>query len=81
MCMCTPEPKLRDSDNDVLSQAWSMCKKQSRSVEIFYKNMDGDEILTKMHFPVNPDVSSVIVLLTVAIRVSFLSFSTRFEKK
>ena len=51
------EPKLRErDDDDVLLKAWSMCKKQSKSVEIFYKNMDGDKVLTRIHFPFNPAV-------------------------
>ena len=52
------EPK--DSDDDQKKQAivkaWQFCKRQSKSVEVFYKNMDGQKILTQVHFPFNPDV-------------------------
>ncbi len=40
-----------------LWEAWSYCKRQSKSVELFYKNMDGDKILTRVHFPFDPAVS------------------------
>ena len=54
------EPK-KGSNGDALYQAWQFCKKQSKSVEVFYRNMDGDKVLTRVHFPFNPDVSSSIV--------------------
>ncbi len=40
-----------------LWEAWSYCKRQSKSVELFYKNMDGDKILTRVRFPFDPAVS------------------------
>ena len=48
------EPKKEEGE---LYKAWEHCKRWSRSVEVFYKNMDGDKVLTKVHFPYNPDVS------------------------
>ena len=44
------------SEDDELHKAWALCKRHSKSVEIFYRNMDGDKVLTKIHFPFNPDV-------------------------
>ena len=44
------------SEDDELHKAWALCKRHSKSVEVFYRNMDGDKVLTKIHFPFNPDV-------------------------
>ena len=52
---CTAEPS-RGRDDDELHKAWALCKRHSKSVEVFYRNMDGDKVLTKIHFPFNPDV-------------------------
>ncbi len=52
------EPKVVEGH---LAEAWSYCKRQSKSIEVFYKNMDGDKILTRVHFPFDPDVSVCIV--------------------
>ena len=48
------EPK---EEKGELCEVWDYCKRWSRSVEVFYKNMDGDKVLTKVLFPFNPDVS------------------------
>lgn len=40
---------------------WDFCKNRSRSVEVFYRNMDGDKILTRLHFQFHPEVSIVCV--------------------
>ena len=56
MCvMCVTEPS-GGSEDDELYKAWALCKRHSKSVEVFYRNMDGDKVLTKIHFPFNPDV-------------------------
>ena len=39
------------------SVAWQFCKQHSKSIEIDYENMDGDKILTKVHFQYDPHVS------------------------
>lgn len=62
------EPKKaseEEDDDDVLNQAWALCKKQSKSVEVFYRNMDNEKVLTKIHFQFNPDVSFSSHTLTV----------------
>ena len=53
------------SDGGSLGEAWSFCKRRSKSVEVFYRNMDGDKILTKVHFPFDPDVSCLYIILYV----------------
>ena len=39
---------------------WEECKKSSKSVEVVYKNTDGEEILTKVNFKFDPRVSLYI---------------------
>ena len=46
-----------------IHDAWKFCKDHSRSVEVFYKNVDGDKVLTRVHFQFDPEVSTVCVLL------------------
>ena len=41
--------------------AWEFCKNRSRSVEVFYRNMDGDQILTRLHFQFHPEVNTLFV--------------------
>ena len=45
------EPKGGDAE-----KVWNFCKKRSKSIEVFYRNMDGDKVLTKVHFQFNPVV-------------------------
>ena len=40
---------------------WEECKKTSKSVEVVYKNDVGEEILTKVNFKFDPDVSLRII--------------------
>ena len=44
-----------------IHDAWKFCKDHSRSVEVFYKNTEGDKILTRVHFQFDPEVSTVCV--------------------
>ena len=47
----------KDPANDKpLCNAWKFCQKWSKSVEVLYKNMNGHQILTKVHFHYNPEV-------------------------
>ena len=39
-----------------LCDVWKFCKKWSKSVEVLYKNMNGHQILTRVHFHYNPKV-------------------------
>ena len=56
MCVYLAEPTGGSEDDD-LHKAWNLCKRHSKSVEVFYRNMDDEKVLTKIHFPFNPDVS------------------------
>ena len=38
-------------------KAFQYCQGRSKSIEINYKNMDGDKILTKVNFHLDPAVS------------------------
>lgn len=42
-----------DGYND---KAWKKCEKESKSVEVVYKNAEGEENLTRVHFRFNPKV-------------------------
>ena len=54
------EPKMeKEGTKSVTCKAWEFCQDHSRSVEVFYKNMDGDKILTRVHFQFDPEVSTV----------------------
>ena len=44
------------NDREKVHQVWEFCKSQSKSVEVLYKNMNGDKILTRIHFPIDPHV-------------------------
>ena len=46
-----------------IHEAWKYCKDHSRSVELYYRNMDGDKILTRVHFQFDPEVSTVCVFV------------------
>ena len=39
------------------NEAWQFCKQRSKSIEIDYENMDGEKVLTKVHFQYDPRVS------------------------
>lgn len=45
-----------DPNDKSLCDAWKFCQKWSKSVEVLYKNMNGHQILTKVHFHYNPEV-------------------------
>lgn len=44
-------------DNDEVKRIWQKCKNESKSVEVLYKNAEGEQILTKVHFQFSPEVS------------------------
>jgi hypothetical protein len=48
---CNQKDKSLCADN-----ALKFCQKWSKSVEVLYKNMNGHQILTKVHFHYNPEV-------------------------
>lgn len=50
--VCALEP---DGDDDVIS-VWRKCERESKCVEVVYKNTEEEEILTKVHFQFNPKV-------------------------
>ena len=52
----TPEDSNNPNDSKTPYEVWKFCKKQSKSVEVLYRNMDGQEILTRVHFHYNPEV-------------------------
>ena len=54
-----PKKESKEETKSVTCQAWEFCQDHSRSVEVFYKNMDGDKILTRVHFQSDPEVSTV----------------------
>ena len=37
--------------------AWKYCVDRSKSVEVLYENLDGEKILSRLHFHYQPDVS------------------------
>ena len=43
-------------------KAWNYCSDHSKSVEVLYKNLDGEKVLSKVHFRYDPAVSSLIKL-------------------
>ena len=45
-----------DSNDKSLCDAWKFCQKWSKSVEVLYKNTNGQQILTKVHFHYDPEV-------------------------
>ncbi len=52
--MPSPEPK-----DEEVKKAWNFCRKSSKSIEICYKNMKGEKILTRVHFQFDPVVKGV----------------------
>ena len=58
------EPREPDEDdeeeqqrNRKILEVWQHCSERSKSVEVLYDNLDGDKILSKVHFRYDPDVS------------------------
>ena len=45
----------QDGDEEV-KNVWEKCEKESKSVEIVYKNTEGEEVLTKVNFQFSPEV-------------------------
>lgn len=43
-------------EDDTLRRAFQFCHARSKSIEINYKNMDGEKILTKVNFQLDPSV-------------------------
>ena len=46
----------KDAAADV-HKAWEFCKHRSKSMEVFYRNMEDEKILTRVHFQFDPVVS------------------------
>ena len=46
-------------------EAWKYCMERSKSVEVLYENLDGEKVLSKVHFTYNPSVSTSIHLWLV----------------
>ena len=64
------EPKKETSNGTLTAwDAWEFCKDHSRSVEVFYRNMDGDKILTRVHFQFDPEVNTYSVWVCVCVCV------------
>ena len=49
----TDEPP---ENHDELCKAFQYCQVRSRAIEVNYENMDGDKILTRVNFQVDPAV-------------------------
>ena len=58
-----PKKETKEETHSEIYQAWDFCKERSRSVEVYYNNMDEVKILTRVHFQVDPVVSTVCVSL------------------
>ena len=57
------EPAEDDEDHQRKSEilkVWKYCCEQSRSVEVLYENLDGEKVLSKVHFQYDPDVSAAV---------------------
>ena len=50
------EPKQHESKETVFD-AWEHCRKQTRSIEVLYKNDQDQNVLAKVHFRVYDTVS------------------------
>ena len=58
LMVCVPlSPDKPPEDDTVLEKAFQYSEERSRSIEINYENMDGDKILTKVNFHMDPAVS------------------------
>ena len=55
MLVCTEVPPEEDKDVEV-SKAIEYCRPHSRSIEINYKNMDDEVMVTKVNFQFDPSV-------------------------
>ena len=63
----SPTEPVKEASAETLTawDAWEFCNSRSRSVEVFYRNMDGDKILTRVHFQFDPEVNTVCVHVCV----------------
>ena len=50
-----------DEEHKQKSEIWKYCSERSKSVEVLYENLDGEKVLSKVHFQCDPDVSAVYV--------------------
>ena len=60
MLITDPEKKKgveRSEQSEDHWEAWNYCLERSKSVEVLYKNLDGEQILANVHFTYNPAVS------------------------
>ena len=58
----TPSFFVSVPEDPEVRKVWDFCAHRSKSVEIYYKNMDGDKILTRIHFQFDPVVSAHLML-------------------
>lgn len=58
VCTCTCNLSLAEPPEDdvILCRAFQFCRVRSKSIEINYQNMDGEKILTKVNFQLDPEV-------------------------
>ena len=42
-----------------MQDVWQYCSERSKSVEVLYDNLDGDKMLSKVHFRYDPSVSTL----------------------
>ena len=50
--------------------AWKYCLDRTKSVEVLYENLEGEKILSRLHFRYQPDVSRlVVVLITIELGI------------
>ena len=59
-----PHEPAEDDDEEQQRQremqdVWQYCSERSKSVEVLYDNLDGDKMLSKVHFRYDPSVSTL----------------------
>ena len=57
---CAAKPP---KDDTTLCKAFQFCRVSSKSIEVLYENMDGEKILTKVNFQLNPVVRPGVGLM------------------
>ena len=68
MCLIMSYPSIAEPKSEDMEKVWSFCKKRSKSIEVFYRNMDEDKVLTKVHFQFDPvvrdcTIGSILVVM------------------
>lgn len=59
MILLTVPSKPTEDDNGEILKVWKYCSERSKSVEVLYENLDGEKMLSKVHFRYDPAVSAV----------------------